>query len=131
MNSHTRSTRIALSAAGLAAACWAAKAVSIDIAGGLDKSPFEGPLFFAGLIAFVVAVVSLGVALTRGRPAWLRAIAGVVAFIVGLGISQVVGAVATTLAPADPSWVWAEVELWVIAPLALAAAWMVAHRQPA
>ena len=40
-------------------------------------------------------------------------------------------AVATTLAPADPSWVWAEVELWVIAPLPLAVALLVARRQPA
>jgi len=112
-------------------ACWAAKAISIDMAGGLDKSPFESPLFFAGLISYVIAVVSVGIILTHGRPAWLRAIAGLLAFIVGIGISQVAGAVATTLAPADPSWVWAEVELWVIAPLPLAVALLVARRQPA
>ena len=62
------SSRIALVAAVAAAASWTLKAVAIGTAGGLDKSPLEGPLFFAGCSCFVVASVALGVAITRGAP---------------------------------------------------------------
>ena len=60
------SRRIALWASIAAATFWTAKSIAIGLAGGLDKSPLEAPLFFLGLISFVVAVVALGVALTAG-----------------------------------------------------------------
>lgn len=53
------SRSIALWAALAAATSWAAKSVPIGVAGGLDKSPLEAPLFFAGLISLAVAVVTL------------------------------------------------------------------------
>ena len=43
------SLRIAQLAATAAAVFWTAKATAIGIAGGLDKSPLESPLFIAGL----------------------------------------------------------------------------------
>lgn len=118
------SSRIAFIAAIAAVASWSVKAVAIGTAGGLDKSPVEGPLFFAGLLSFVVATVALGIAATRGRPAWVRAAAGViVAPVVSIGIFLLgVGALVAALQPADPGrhWVWAEVGLWVSALSTLA-----------
>jgi hypothetical protein len=45
-----------------AVAAWGIKAVAIGVAGGLEKSPFEGPLFRIGLLALVVAFAAAGVA---------------------------------------------------------------------
>ena len=125
------SSRIALLAAVAAVVSWTLKAVAIGTAGGLDKSPLEGPLFFAGLLSFVVAVVAVGVALTRGRPLWVRAVTGVVvAPVVGIGATLVVDALVGALRPTDPlrHWVWAEINLWVVAAAVLALALTVRRR---
>ena len=126
------SSRIALFAAVAAAVCWTLKAVAIGTAGGLDKSPLEGPLFFAGLSSFVVAVLGLGVAFTRGRPAWLRATAGVVAVGFGIAVVSVVGALINAMQAPSPlrHWVWTEVNLWVMAIAVLGLA-LAARRRPA
>lgn len=120
------SQRIALWAAVAAATSWAAKSVAIGVAGGLDKSPFEAPLFFAGLICFVVAVVALGVTVTSGVRTWMRVAAGVGAFVVGFAFTLSVDALVGTLQSpgADRHWAWTEVNLWVsgLAALAIAAA---------
>ncbi|MGH3659601.1 MAG: hypothetical protein ACRDUA_23375 [Micromonosporaceae bacterium] len=116
------SSRIALIAAVAAVAGWTLKAVAIGTAGGLDGSPFEGPLFFAGLLSYVVATVAFGVACTRGRPRWVRVVTGaVVAPALAIGVTSVVGALVASLQPADPDrhWVWAEVGLWAVALMAL------------
>ena len=116
------SSRIALLAAVAAVVSWTLKAVAIGTAGGLDKSPLEGPLFFTGLLCFVVAVVAVGVALTRGRPGWVRAVAGVVvAPVLGIGATLAVDALVGALRPTDPlrHWVWAEINLWVVAAAVL------------
>lgn len=116
------SSRIALIAALSAVISWTLKAVAIGTAGGLGKSPFEGPLFFIGLISYVVATVAFGFACTRGRPRWVRVVIGVVvAPVLAIGVSAVIGAVVGALQPADPDrhWVWAEVGLWAVAILAL------------
>ena len=119
------SSRIVLYAALAATASWTAKAIAIGTAGGLDRSPLEGPLFFAGLACCTVAVVSLGVALTRGRATWLRAMVGVVGFVVFFVAAQLVDTVVDRTvggAEADRHWVWAEVSLWVSALVVLALA---------
>lgn len=131
MDNTILSARVALTAAALAVTFWAAKATAIGIAGGLDRSPFESPLFLAGLIAFVIAGASLGVAATYGRALWVRVAGGALAFVAFLALAQAVGAVTAALAPADPSWVWAELELWVIAPVALLCARVVAQLRSA
>jgi len=118
-------TKIALYAALAAAAGWTAKATAIGTAGGLDKSPLEGPLFFAGLACFVVAVVALGVALTRGRPTWLRAVVGLVGFAVFFQLSMLLDTLVDRVvggAESDRHWVLAEVSLWISALLVLVAA---------
>ena len=126
----TTSTRIALFAAVAAACLWSAKSLFIGLAGGLDKSPLEGPFFLVGLVASVVAMVALGLALTRHRPVWLRAVAGLGTLIGGFGLAMAVDASVGLVETADPGrhWVWAEVNLWVLAALTLALA-LAAHRR--
>jgi hypothetical protein len=116
-----RSRRIALWFALAAAAAWTAKSVAIGLAGGLDKSPLEAPLFITGLVTFVVAVVALGVAATPGVRTSLRILAGVGAFVVGfastLALDAAVGAFHAS--GAERHWVWTEFNLWVAALAAL------------
>lgn len=126
------SSRVALLASLAAAGSWTLKAVAIGSAGGLGLSPLEPPLFFAGLVSFVVAVVALGVALTRGRPRWLRVLAGAVAApLVGIGLTLAVDAAVASVQPTGPArhWVWSEVNLWV-ACVALLVLAVTAHRAP-
>jgi hypothetical protein len=110
------SSHIALVAAVAAAASWTLKAIAIGTAGGLNLSPFEAPLFFAGLVSFVVGSIATGVALARGTSVARRVLAGAAA----LAVAFVTGTVATWLIslaePAGPShWVWEEVGLWTMA----------------
>ncbi len=127
------SSRIAVIAALGAALSWTLKSVAIGTAGGLDKSPFEGPLFFAGLGCFLVSVFALGVATTHGRAGWARAGVGVVAIAVGIGVTSVIGAIVNAIeAPTSRRhWAWTEVNLWVIAIGALALALAVHGRRTA
>lgn len=118
------SRRIALWAAVAAAAAWTAKSVAIGLAGGLGKSPLEAPLFFAGLVSFVVAVVALGIALAPGVRTRLRVLAGVGAFVAGLlltiSVDATVGAFHAN--GVERHWVWTEFNLWVSALVALTTA---------
>ena len=125
------STRIALVAAVATVLLWGAKATAIGIAGGLDRSPLESPLFLAGLVAMVATVVSLGVALTRGRPGWVRVVVAVLGTVASVGLTLVVAALVDTWATPGPArhWVWSEVNLWVAALGALAVA-LVVNRRP-
>jgi xanthine/uracil permease len=106
-------SRIAVISALICIGAWTAKSVAIGLAGGLDRSPLEGPLFFLGLVSFVATVVLLALALTTARPLALRALAVLVGVVAGVGFSVVTEMVLTTVRPADPSWVWSEVNLWV------------------
>lgn len=117
--------RVALLAAVTAAAGWTAKSVAIGIAGGLDLSPLEGPLFLFGLAACLTAMAALGVALTRERPLWLRIAAGVLAPVLGLLAALLVdGVVGAVRGPAEGRhWVWMEVNLWVTGLAVLGLAW--------
>lgn len=130
------SRRIALWAALAAAGFWTMKAVAIGVAGGLDKSPVEGPLFFSGLLSFVVAAVALGIATTSGARTWLRILAGAGAFLAGLAMTLTVDAIIEAVhAPgAERHWVWTELNLWVGAVVVVAIALTVnrgaSERQP-
>lgn len=121
------SSRLAVIAALACIGAWTAKSVAIGVAGGLDRSPLEGPLFLLGLLAFLVAVGALCLALTPGRPAGIRVLAVVVGVVVAAGFSLGTNALVTTVRPADPSWVWSEVNLWVGATVLLA---LVARLRP-
>ena len=112
-------TRISVMAATAAAVFWALKAVAIGTAGGLNKSPLEGPFFFLGLLCFVVAACSLALA-TVGRREWWAKVATVAGAVVAVAVFAVISGIAVdTLATTD-HWVWGELSLW-LASLALLA----------
>ncbi len=95
---------------------WGLKALVIGLAGGLDKSPAEGPLFFLGMLVYLVGVVAIGLALTAGRGLVGRVLGVVVTVAVLFAVWLAVDTVIASLAPEnDPHWVWAELQLWVIA----------------
>lgn len=118
------SRRIALWAALAAAAAWTLKSFAIGLAGGLDRSPAESPLFLLGLLCFVVAAVALGVALTFGRPIWQRVAAGLGGFVVGFALTMLVDAAVGAFhgTGAERHWVWSEFNLWVGATVAVGVA---------
>lgn len=125
------SSRIAVALAALTVALWGTKALAIGIAGGLDQSPAEGPLFFAGLVAFVATTVTVGIALTSGRARWLRVAGAVVAPVLGVLLALVIDSlVAAAAGPEDDRhWVWTELSLWIGCLLLLGLTLAVGRRQ--
>jgi hypothetical protein len=72
--------RIFVSAALLCGAAWVAKTALIAANGGTQTDGgLIGILWAAGMLGLVTAAAAGAVAVLRGRPAWLRAVAGVVA----------------------------------------------------
>lgn len=112
-------SRFALLAAVVSVVAWGLKAVAIGAAGGLDRSPFEGPLYLLGLIAIVVAFAALGVAVAGQRSVIVRAVGAVLGVLVGFGLSMLSSVAATALVPDSAGWVQAEAGLWFSALLAL------------
>jgi hypothetical protein len=122
--------RVALLGAIGAVVFWAAKATAIGIAGGLDKSPLESPLFLAGLISALAGAGALGAWVLAGRATWLRVLGAVVAIVLVVLSAGVGGSVAAALQPEDPGWVWGEVNLWVSAAVLAAAVLFQRSRAP-
>ena len=118
-------SRVAVLAAITSVVAWGLKAVAIGVAGGLDESPLEGPLFVLGLVAIVVAFASLGVAVARGRPLAFRVIGGMTGVLIGFTLSMLASVLAAAVVPDSAGWVQAEAGLWLAALLALgvAASW--------
>lgn len=112
-------SRLAVLAAIASVVAWGLKAVAIGVAGGLDESPLESPLFVLGLVAIVVAFASLGVAVARERPLAFKVIGGVVGVLIGFGLSMLASVVAAAVIPDSAGWVQAEAGLWFSALLAL------------
>lgn len=106
--------RIAALAAVGAVIAWAAKAVAIWVAGGLDQSPLEAPLFFLGLVCMFVAFGALGAALTEGRGTGVRVLGAVGAIVVGLALSGLVETLVGVLVPDEAGWVKEEAGLWLV-----------------
>jgi hypothetical protein len=113
-------SRIALVAAVTSAVMWALKGVAIGVAGGLDRSPWEGPLFILGLLAHVIALGALGAAITSGRSLPLRALAAAAGVAAGYVLSMLAAALAAGIMPASTGWVRSEAGLWLAALLAVA-----------
>jgi hypothetical protein len=113
-------TRFALVTAVATTALWAAKAVAIGLAGGLGKSPAEGPLFLLGLVSCVVAAVATGIAVGRPRRTWAKVAWGLAGFLVIAVVGAVAGAVVTAVQPSSPGWAWGEINLWAMALAVLA-----------
>lgn len=105
--------RVATVAAVGAVAAWAAKAVAIAIAGGLDRSPAEGPLFFLGMLCILVAFGAAGVAATAGRSTMLRVLGALGGIAVGLIGFLVVETAVGLVVPSSAGWVQEEAGLWV------------------
>ena len=104
-------TRIAVIAAAGAVVAWAVKAVAIGVAGGLDKSPFEGPFFLLGLVCFVVAVGTFAVSAVHG---WAARLGAVVAAVAGTVVVTVVTGVLIDAVATSDHWAWYELNLWVM-----------------
>lgn len=110
---------MAVLAALASVVAWGLKAVAIGVAGGLDESPLESPLFVLGLVAIVVAFASLGVAVARERAVAFKVLGGVVGVLIGFGLSMLASVVAAAVIPDSAGWVQAEAGLWFSALLAL------------
>ena len=122
-------TRISLVSSIAAVLAWAAKAVAIGTAGGLGRSPWEGPLFLAGLACFLTAVVTFALAVTERRGALARTGAAVASVVGGFALAMAVNAVVQAVSSGQ-SWVREEVNLWVAATAMLGlASWWAASRQ--
>lgn len=107
-------TRLALVTSGLTCVLWTAKAISIAIAGGLGKTPAEGPLFLLGLLACVLAAAVTGMALADRRTTagqGLAAVGGIAAAVV---YGALEGSLISAIQPDHPGWVWGEVNLWIL-----------------
>ncbi|GAA1643213.1 hypothetical protein [Georgenia ruanii] len=123
-------TRIALTTALLAAGAWTAKAVAIGVAGGLDRSPLENPLFFLGLAAWMAALATCGAALARAASTPVRFAAGLGAVVAGWLAVVLIGALVGDRAAGH--WAWTELNLWVVGALTLGlAAWLGRRTDPA
>ena len=112
--------RIAVIAAALSVVLWALKAVAIGIAGGLDESPLEGPLFLLGLLAFVTAFVAGGVALMASRSTVMKIAAGIAGAVVAIVLVVVFTSVMVELLPSSIGWPEEEAGLWLASLFALA-----------
>jgi hypothetical protein len=110
---------------------WGVKALVIGLAGGLDQSPLESPLFFLGLVLYVSGLIAIGLAVTAGHSVAVRIVGAVAAVGAGFVAFLVVDAIVAGMAPeTDPHWVWAEAQLW-ISSVATAAAWFVLRNRAA
>ena len=112
------SSRIAVIAASACSIAWAAKAVAIGLAGGLDRSPAENPLFFLGLASCIVASVALVLSVTVGRPWWVRGAAALGVVVALFVITALLDAAVHGLVDGD-HWVLTEVNLWIDALVVL------------
>lgn len=120
--------RIAVVAAVGAVAIWALKAVAIGIAGGLDRSPVEGPLFVLGLLSLVVAFVATGLAMTAGRGIAVRILGAVGGLLVGALMFMLLEDPVGSLVPESAGWVKEEAGLWAVSLVSAAAILLWARR---
>lgn len=112
-------SRLSVLAAAASVVAWGLKAVAIGVAGGLDQSPLEGPLYLLGLVSIVVAFAALGVAVAGDRAVIVKIIGAVVGVLVGFALSMLASVAATAIIPDSAGWVQAEAGLWFSALLAL------------
>ena len=121
--------RLALAGAVIAVVSWALKAVAIGIAGGLDRSPFESPLFGLGLVGLVVAFFGIGLAAASKRSRLGKVVGGVLGLLIGIAFFLAVENAVGAVVPESAGWVQEEAGLWVIAIVTLIAALAVTGRR--
>jgi hypothetical protein len=105
-------TRAALVASVSTVALWTAKAVAIASAGGLGKSPLEGPLFMLGLLSCVAGGVLVGAAAFAHRSIGWRIGGAVLSLVAVAAAGTVAQAVVDAVQPSHPGWVYGEINLW-------------------
>jgi hypothetical protein len=91
--------------------------VVIGVAGGLGRSPLEGPFFFLGVALLLASFVAAGLALTAGRGNGARVLGVVGAFVVGIAVSGLVETGVSALVPDSAGWVAAEAGLWTVSTI--------------
>jgi hypothetical protein len=106
--------RFATLAAVAAAMSWALRGVVIAIAGGLGRSPLEGPLFVAGLVLFAIGSAAVGVELAGDQRTAVRAAGAVGGLALGAVVYWVVSTVVGALVPGRFGWVQDESGLWAV-----------------
>lgn len=112
-------SRIAVITAATGLVAWLGKATAIGLAGGQDHTPLVDALFLAGLLANVVAVVAISLTLAHDRSRLVRIGAVLAGTAVMLAFVTVLNLAILRIQPADASWVWAELNLWITAALTL------------
>ena len=105
----------ALVGAVLAAVMFTAKAVTV--ASGREEldDPVASGFYYVGALALVVTFVLAGAGVARRHRGRGAALGLVVGFVAALAIAALAG----VLLPTDGSWVWGELNLWLIALLTL------------
>ena len=108
-----RAVRLAAFAAVGAVVAWVLKAIVIAVAGGLDQSPLESPLFILGLLLISIAFAAGGFAAAEGRGTAMRAAGVVGGVVVGLLLFILVETAVGAVVPDSAGWVKEEAGLWV------------------
>ncbi|USQ75596.1 hypothetical protein [Ornithinimicrobium cryptoxanthini] len=121
-------SRIALIAAATSLVAWIAKATAVAAAGGPGRTSWEDTLFFVGLATQLIAFVAVVLSLTGSRPVVVRLGALLGGAVLVFGLVTVLQLVIERVQPADASWVWGEINLWVVASLLLGLA-VLAHQR--
>jgi hypothetical protein len=124
------STRLALGATLATTFFWTAKAVAIGIAGGLNRSPLESPLFLLGLVCCIVAAAATGVAVARRQTVLGQTLSAAGGIVAGALVVVVANAVVAAVAPPSSGWVWGEVNLWAMALILLTVNVVLLPRRP-
>ncbi|CAN5758363.1 hypothetical protein BH20ACT6_BH20ACT6_12050 [soil metagenome] len=112
--------RLAAVAAIVAVVLWAAKALAIALAGGLDESPLEGPLFVIGFLAILTAFATAGVAAVGDRSVGFKVVGAVLGLVGGFVLFLLVETGVGALVPSSAGWVKEEAGLWVASLLTAA-----------
>lgn len=112
--------QVAVGAVVVAVLGWGLKALAIGLAGGLDRSPLESPLFAVGLVAIVVAFAAGGAAVAAGRSTVVRVVGGLAGVVLGGVVAVLVEGAVSAAVPDSAGWVKEEAGLWVSALLTLA-----------
>lgn len=122
MRNSNHTAQLALAAAAASAALWAAKAAVAALTGGNSDSPMATVLFLLGMVAHASALILLMVSWLPSRGLASRVLASIAGVLLGGVLTFVVNLLIGAIQPADPHWVWGELNLWVIATVVLVAA---------
>ena len=105
----------ALVAAVLTGVMFALKATTIATGRDPLDDPLVNGLFYVGAFGLALTFALAGAALARRR----RLLGAALGLLVGVAAGVSIAALASALLPDDGSWVWGEVNLWIIALLTI------------